>query len=178
MSMCTTMVNPERTISVIQIPKNASTRFRILKEPQFGHNWTIENVQEPGKGALLDRNIRTVIILRDPKDRYMSALNMFCKVKGNLFQMPITWKGYLDNDQHFMTQKRYVDVFGDFVNKDFWWFKPGVAFDISEHYGLGLNQSTVHSQTEKIITDVNQEWINEQYADDYALINSVRFLNK
>lgn len=176
-ALCTTMVTPNRTHSIIQIPKNASTRFRVLKEPQFGHGWTIENIQDPGKNPPLDRNIKTVIILREPKDRYISALNMFCKVEGNLFANPITWRGYLDNDQHFMTQKRYVDMFHEFPNKDYWWFRPGVAFEISEHYGLGLEAQTVHQQTEKIVTDVNQDWISKYYADDYNLIDSVSFEN-
>ena len=77
------MVTPCRRLAFLQIPKNASTRFRSLKEPHFGHNWTHEETLNIEDGP------KHVVILRDPADRYLSAVNMFLRVEGNLFHLPI-----------------------------------------------------------------------------------------
>lgn len=175
MNIGLTITMPDRATSFYQIPKNCSTLFRSLKEPSIDPKWTEETVNK------CDPNIKMVVILRDPVSRYISAINMFLKREDNLFRQPITWSTYLTEDQHFVTQKRFCEPLQNFTNIDYWYYDNDVVDNMIDHYNLGLwlpKGRRDHESTEKIVTDLNPDWIDEVYKDDYDFINSVTFLNR
>jgi hypothetical protein len=167
-----TVYNEPRNLGILEISKNASTRFRVLKDRE---GWSQRYVKD------LPADCRYVAILRDPEDRYISAVNMFLRTENVLFRQPITFANYLTEDQHFITQKRHVDpVLEMGAPIDYWWFGPDLVPAINEHYNLELANLTVflNKTNEKAITSANPDFLRKHYAEDYDLIASVKFLNK
>jgi len=165
--------NKDLNIGLLQIPKNASTSARILKDYK-GESWKQTSAAE------VDSSAKIVIVLRDPESRFKSAINMYFATQGNLFTMPTVFNNYLETDQHFLPQTKFIGTILDkFSDIDYWQYNHSVLEDINDHYKLDITEilKARCNTSEKIVTSINKTFIKKHYADDIAIMNSVKFLN-
>ena len=166
------MLCPDKKIAVLQITKCASTTFRILKEPAYKTDWDYLPLNKEPK------DITVVVIIRDPADRFMSAVNMLLRTE-NQFMTNVNFKNYLTTDKHFIPQTEFLKELNEVKNIDYWYYNHDVVSEVSDYYDFKLNKNTRANITpEKIITSVNPEFILKHYKSDYELIKKVDFLNQ
>lgn len=164
------LFNEERDLQFVMIPKNASSSISIAALTSKNDKWVptiCSNTQ----------NSKYIVILRDPVDRFISATNMFLTTGKKLFdKLPLISNNKLvTKDCHFQPQYNFISNL-PFKDIDFFWYSNTAVQDIEKFYnldfkGLNLNVST------KLIDQVDNELIKTLYADDYNLINSVKFVN-
>jgi len=177
-------------MAVLPIPKNASSSMRNLVWMTTYH--TKQNWSDPAHMIDLLEHWRYVddiiVILRDPYERFLSALNMFLSTR--------QWEGgcmKIDDDQitilneHFYSQSWYLeDVLtdNDIANKCRFFYMSNtddITKDICEKFpqfyrqeGHALNKDNASI---KVVTDVDKELIERIYREDFDLIENTEFLN-
>lgn len=162
---------PEKDLAFLQIPKNASTITRLWKNAEdWGETY----------GKDLTEKTKKVVVLRDPTERYLSAVNMLLKPKNSMFGKPITFNNYMTTDQHFINQKFFCEKGGvlDGGNVDFFYYNRDVVQQMVEEYGLKKSYDRYNVNKYIVIPEVNQAFIDEYYAMDIELIDSVSFVNR
>lgn len=178
-------------MAILPIPKNASSSMRNLIWMTTYH--TKQNWSDPAHMIDLVEHWRHVddiiIILRDPYERFLSALNMFLSTR--------QWEGgciKIDDDtitilnEHFYPQSWYLeDVLtapDHIVDKCRFFYMSNtddVTKDICEKFpqfyreeGHSLNKGNASI---KVVTDVDKKVIERIYSDDFDLIENTEFLN-
>jgi len=117
-----------------------------------------------------------IVILRDPVQRYISATNMFLTSGEPMLPTRIQKSKIYSDDCHFHAQHEFIQsVPKDKI--DFFYFNDTVIQDIKDYYNLNFSIVPQHNKGTKLVTAVNNELIKTLYADDYKLINSIKFLN-
>lgn len=164
------LFNEERNLHFVMMPKNASTSISIAALTSKKDKWvpaTSSNTQ----------NSRYIVILRDPVDRFISAVNMFLTTGKELFNgLPLTYNNNIvTSDCHFQPQHKFISNLV-LERVDFFWYSNTVVQDIEQFYDLDFNDLNLNVST-KLIKQVDDELIKALYIDDYKLINSVKFLN-
>lgn len=162
---------PSKT-AFLFIPKNSSTSIRSIAG-NGRQNWDRETYLYK-----VSYN-RVCVILRDPAERFMSALNMFLGPREFTNFIGINENRLHTTDVHFQKQ---VDQIADIPRDkiDFFYMENGVIGKIMKYYGikhpdLHKNKANVHK---KIVTQCNEDIIRKVYEEDYKLIDSVDFVNK
>ena len=152
------------------VPKNASTSISIAALTSNTDSWVPSNyLDQPSS--------KYIIVLRDPVERFISALNMFLTTGKNLFDnLPLISNNRLvTNDCHFQPQCKFISNLS-LENIDFFWYGNNVVQDIEKFYGLDFNQLNLNVGN-KLIKQIDNELIKKLYKDDYELINSIKFVN-
>jgi len=164
------MVPADQQLAFLQIPKNASTAIRANKDY---NNWT----REIPSDVPLSKH---VVILRDPTDRFISAVNMYLQTgRDFMFPEPINFENYLKNNKHFVPQTVYMDAVKDFADIDYWMYDSEVVNNIIDYYNLAVDKNVRYNVcNEKVVTSVNTKFIEKHYANDLDLISQVRLLNR
>lgn len=172
------MYNPDFPILVPQITKVASSTWRAIPGINQTNNWAHIDITERTD---ISRDTKTVIILREPHDRFVSAANMIFRTTSDLLWKHWRAENYLIDDIHFRNQADFVINYAEFTDIDYWYYHPHVNEDIINHYDLGINYKSWgrwNGKTEDIFRWINPDWIEDKYRRDYELINSVTFVNK
>ena len=180
-------------MGILAIPKNASSSIRNMiwitsynakqkwSDPAYFINlakhW--ENIDD------------IIVILRNPYERFMSALNMFLTTR--------QWEGGImkcNNDQteitllneHVYSQSYYLeDVLGagaDITDKLRYFYMSNtddVTRDIAKCFPQLVRHEDSHLNRENksfpVVTDVNKEMIRKIYKQDFDLIENTEFMN-
>lgn len=162
--------NADIDVAFLQIPKNVSSSFRSLKDKGPWKECYVQKLHE---------HTRVNVILRDPTQRFISAINMYLKTQGNLFAKPITFVDYMEKDQHFVRQCKFLEPLRNFQNIDYFYYNYDVVDQINHHYDLDLNpHNRLNKSTEKAVTQVDPEFIHKHYQEDLDLIKTITFINK
>lgn len=177
-------------MAVLPIPKNASSSMRNLIWMTTYH--TKQNWSDPAHLIDLAEHWKFVddiiVILRDPYERFLSAINMFLSTRqweGGC--MKIADEEITILNEHFYSQSWYLeDVFerDDVMNKCRFFYMSNtedVTRDICEKFpqfyrqeGHKLNKENI---SVKVVTDINKDLIEKIYKDDFDLIENTTFLN-
>jgi hypothetical protein len=167
------LYNSSKKLCFVLLPKNASTT--MMYTTMFYPNtveWKLCNF-------LKEDNLeidRFVVILRDPVQRYISATNMFLTSNKPMLPTRIQKNKIYSDDCHFRAQHEFIqNVSKDKI--DFFYFGGSVIEHINNYYNLNFSVVPQHNKGTKLVTAVDNELIKTLYADDYKLINSVKFLN-
>lgn len=163
-----------KNLMLYQLPKNASTIMRLWGENAgWEKQFDVKNLKPED---------RVAVVLRDPVQRYISAANMYLNFSSSMFtNAHPKWSLYLTEDQHFIKQHWFLDQARllDRPNVDFFWFHNGVVQDIINYYQLDDVENQIWNEsTNPVITAVNTDLLQEHYAEDYELIDSVKFINR
>jgi len=165
---------PEQKLCIPYIPKNISCTLKQIV-PLHGISGVDMKVVE-------EKTEKYCVILRDPKERFLSTINMY------LGERPIDndyvrlgknseghWQIQQTDDIHFLPQAFYLDGL-DKNKMDFFWMNKDIIQDINRFYGLDFQQKNINV-SHKFVTDANVEYLKDIYRVDYDLINSVNFVN-
>jgi hypothetical protein len=156
------------SIAFLHIPKNASTSIRWLaRSPRWIRSAPISQVEYD----------RICVILRDPEERFLSALNMYLAGRPSPENMcSIDHSGIDTTDVHFLPQHKFLHGL-DRSKIDFFYQENDVVSAIRKYYGISGDQENQNHTKLKIVTEVNFDVIERIYAHDYDLIESVEFKN-
>ena len=156
------------SVAFLHIPKNASTSIRWLaRNPRWIRRAPIADVECD----------RICVILRDPQERFLSALNMYLGDRPSPENMCSIDAFNIDtNDVHFMPQHKFLQGL-DTSKMDFFYQEDDVVATIRKYYGISGDQENQNHTKLKIVTDVNSEVMERLYGQDYDLIESVNFKN-
>lgn len=169
------VLNKEKNLCFVLIPKNASTSISMSTLTSKHSEWFPFNFSSQA----VNFDTRYIVVLRDPVDRFISTTNMFLAGQRQLFDSwPIIKNNILiTQDQHYQSQVSFIKTISH-DNIDFFMFNKNVVDDIQQYYNLTFENSISKlNVSKKVITQVNEELIKTLYADDYQLINSVKFVN-
>ena len=182
----------------LNIPKNAST---YLSNMLLSNGWQHHTL---GDSSHLIQ--QCIVVLRDPVDRWVSGFATYASswLLGPNYGSDhfvedynaLTERVIFDNivfDDHTTAQSRFVDQLPILMHTTYFELNKLTVKNISSYIGCDLNISTVDSnvsedhydqqQISKFIRDrlTNRpdliERINEQYANDFNLIDSVQYYN-
>jgi hypothetical protein len=182
----------------LNIPKNAST---YLSNTLLNNGWQHHTL---GDGAHLVK--QCIVVLRDPVDRWISGFATYASswLLGPSYGSDhfvqdyntLTERVVFDNlvfDDHTTAQSRFVDQLPVLMHTTYFNLNQDTVKNISRYLDCNLNTSTVDAnvsedhydqqQIAKFIRDklTNRpdliHRINEQYANDFNLIDSVQFYN-
>ena len=164
------LFNEEKNLHFVMVPKNASTSISIAALTSNRDSWVPSNYFDQSSS-------KYIIVLRDPVERFISAVNMFLTTGKNLFDnLPLISNNRLvTNDCHFQPQCKFISNLS-LENIDFFWYSNNVVQDIEKFYDLDFNRLNLNVGN-KLIKQIDNELIKKLYADDYELINSVNFVN-
>lgn len=162
-----------RSLGILHLPKNASSSIRRALKP-------ITNKTEV---ILKDFNIdKFCVILRDPVERFISAVNMYLhprKITSNYVDIRKEDNKYgifKSNDAHFFSQNTFIEGL-DKSKIDFFWLNNNIIDDLNNFYNLNMEQNYIN-RFSKIVKSVDIDIIKDVYVKDYELIDSVKFVNK
>lgn len=179
-------------MAFLPIPKNASSSLRNLvwvttyKSKQL---WS-----DPAfPSDLMDHWQRVddiVVVLRNPYDRFMSALNMFLSTRpceGGIMKTDLSFDEVSLLNEHVYTQRYYLE---DCIKNTEVWKKikffymsntEDVTRDIVQKYPQLVrdedSKMNHENQSVRIVTEVNRELIRSIYKADFDLIENVEFEN-
>jgi len=166
------LYNEKKRLHFVMIPKNASTSISIAALTSNKDSWTISTAPSLEK-------VRYIVILRDPADRFISATNMFLTTGKMLVNnLPLIVNNNLHTvDCHYQPQHMFIDSIP--INDiDFFWYNKNVAEEIEQFYNLNFNHSNLDLNLgNKLVKEIDISIIKTLYAEDYKLINSVKFIN-
>lgn len=156
------------SIAFLHIPKNASTSIRWLaRSPRWIRRASITDLKYD----------RICVILRDPQERFLSALNMYLGERSSPENMcSIDPFKIVTNDVHFMPQSKFLQGL-DTSKMDFFYQEGDVVSTIRKYYGISGDQENQNNTKLKIVTEVNFDVMEKLYSQDYDLIESVEFKN-
>lgn len=154
-------------IGIIAIPKNATSMLKscLLNNPK----WCIRNFHDH------DHIDHYCVILRDPEERFLSALNMYLttdRVMGDE-----NFMARESHNEHFMPQSRFIQGLPAHAQVDYFYLKHGIVQDLNDHYGWDLPDPGVIYSSTRIVDTVIMSQMHKLYAADYDLISSVDFIN-
>lgn len=165
--------NTNQRLAILHIPKNASSA--VKKSTTNANDWL------PTTDIRAHNVARVCVILRDPVDRFLSAVNMYIggrPILSNFVNIQNSNNKFFinsTNDAHFLPQACFLDpVNQDIV--DFFYYNDNIIEDINQFYKLSLDTKKVY-QSNKIITHADVNIIRQVYEEDYTLIKSVNFVN-
>jgi hypothetical protein len=167
------LVNKTRNICLVLLPKNASTSLSTSALTSTSDDWLPFNFLKE------DPDLRYVVVLRDPVDRFISALNMFLTSGKNIYDsLPIIFRREIaTEDCHFCPQSNFISKL-PLDRVDFFFHNKNVLEEIEQHYDIKFNEDAKHENaSKKLVTAIDEELIKTLYAKDYELINSVKFIN-
>jgi len=191
--------SPGRTTFVLNIPKNASTyTLNILRENSWDHV-SIVHVITQSKNP-----IDTIILLRDPVDRWISGFTTYCVnyilgadyTAGQFIKdyNDLTERLIFDNlifDDHTEPQSTFIDQLTNQFNKKFIIItddRKKLIEDIATITGNKLTVPTVDTnssednQDTKIISDFMRSRVNDalqtkifdRYYRDYEILQNIK----
>ena len=180
-------VHTGNRVAFLAIPKNASTTIRDSAEHDMRavcDSW----IRDHRVWDTEDYD-RLCVILRDPVDRYISALNMFFGTERGCDD-PHSLSSHMrrnhdgtswihTHDCHLAPQSSFlIDAFAlSDVSIDYFYLKPGIIDDINRYYGIKLKTDPSNAREHTVITGVNESAIQSAYKADYELIKNVNFVN-
>jgi len=172
--------HPESGLAIVHIPKNASTSIRAAT---LKHPWASGDLN-----ALAVK--RFCVILRDPVDRFKSALNMYLGTsrsrilnsESNFVKFSPGARNTFSvttNDEHFTPQCLFLIGVHEksHIPVDYFYMKDTIINDISMHYGGIFRNQQRNTTLNKLIQQVDENIIRSAYKADYDLINNVEFVN-
>lgn len=171
------MFHPDSGIAIVTIPKNGCSTIRAAIDTDV---WQVERTVNNVDAK------RFCVVLRDPAERFMSAINMYmCTTRDqptNEFAKIVERDGKFElrtNDPHFKKQIAYLsDVHAKGTPVDYFYLKDSFLMDISNHYGIPISSVAPQNTTpNKVIQSVCKEMIESAYSADYDLIRGVKLIN-
>jgi hypothetical protein len=160
-------------LGILHLPKNASSSIKRALKP-------ITNKTEI---ILKDFTIdKFCVILRDPVERFISAVNMYLHPRTitsnyvDIRKEDNKYSIFKSNDAHFFSQNTFIEGL-DKSKIDFFWLNNNIINDLNDFYDLNMEQNYIN-RFSKIIKSVDIDIIKDVYVKDYELIDSVKFVNK
>ena len=182
----------------LNIPKNAST---YLSNILLSNGWQHHTL---GDSSHLIKHI--IVVLRDPMERWISGFATYCSswILGPNYGSDhfvidyneLTERLIFDNlvfDDHTTPQSQFVEFLPRTIPVTYFWLDPYTVGNISSYTRQDLNISEVDANVSEDHYDQKQiskfirarlinrpdliERINEQYTNDFNLIDSVQFYN-
>lgn len=161
-------------LAILFIPKNLTTSLRHT----LPKDWeTLVNIFD-----VMPKRI--CAILRDPLDRFLSAINMhltvqdkkirgFPKIKNENGLYEITTA-----DEHFVPQYKFLEQLPKDSHIDYFYMNENVLKEIESFYNLKfLTYEHFYSST-KVLPTADLKIIKDIYKLDYDLIRNTKFVNK
>lgn len=178
--------NKKTGLALLRIPKNGSSTLHYHTVHTDPDTW--EQI------SFLKENItpkKICIVLRDPVERFISAMNYMLKLEGFpthksnfiTFQPIDKWQSTffaITNDAHFKPQLAYFYWLEELkIPTEFFYLKPGLINDLNNHYDEINWPSDPHNTRgwARIVKADNEQIIKSAFKADYDLINSVKFVN-
>ena len=185
-------IDPGSQHFYVNIPKNASNFLDRL----FAHNgWNVANLDD-----IKEKKIRCVVVLRDPVERWISAVTQYAssvmgEYQGQKFveqYTPVVERLLFDQiifDDHTMPQYYFFDQVKYQYNVEYFWHDSTVVQRMADRYSLVLDQDFEGNHTrsnpdKQIVSDFLHERINQnqqlltaiqtKYQEDYRLINRIQ----
>lgn len=162
-----------RSLGILHLPKNASSSIKRALKP----------ITDKTEIILKDFTIdKFCVILRDPVERFISAVNMYLhprKITSNYVDIRKEDNKYgifKSNDAHFFSQNTFIEGL-DKSKIDFFWLNNNIIDDLNNFYNLNMEQNYIN-RFSKIVKSVDIDIIKDVYVKDYELIDSVKFVNK
>jgi hypothetical protein len=191
------LLSPEG-VFYLNIPKNAST---YLSNILLSNGWQHHTL---GDSSHLVR--QSIVVLREPVERWISGFATYCSswVLGPNYGSDhfvedyndLTERLIFDNlvfDDHTTPQSRFVDQLPILMHTTYFELNRDTVSNISQYLNCNLNVSVVDANVSEDHYDQKQiskfirsrltnrpdliERINEQYANDFNLIDSVQYYN-
>ena len=160
-------------LGILHLPKNASSSIKRALKP----------ITDKTEIILKDFTIdKFCVILRDPVERFISAVNMYLhprKITSNYVDIRKEDNKYgifKSNDAHFFSQNTFIEGL-DKSKIDFFWLNNNIIDDLNNFYDLNMEQNYIN-RFSKIVKSVDIDIIKNVYEKDYELIDSVKFVNK
>lgn len=160
-------------LGILHLPKNASSSIKRALKP----------ITDKTEIILKDFTIdKFCVILRDPVERFISAVNMYLhprKITSNYVDIRKEDNKYgifKSNDAHFFSQNTFIEGL-DKSKIDFFWLNNNIIDDLNNFYNLNMEQNYIN-RFSKIVKSVDVDIIKDVYVKDYELIDSVKFVNK
>jgi hypothetical protein len=160
-------------LGILHLPKNASSSIKRALKP----------ITDKTEIILKDLTIdKFCVILRDPVERFISAVNMYLhprKITSNYVDIRKEDNKYgifKSNDAHFFSQNTFIEGL-DKSKIDFFWLNNNIIDDLNNFYNLNMEQNYIN-RFSKIVKSVDIDIIKDVYVKDYELIDSVKFVNK
>jgi hypothetical protein len=166
------------SIAFLFIPKNATTSIRtVCKTTDWMMYANCNNVNAQ----------RIAVIIRNPKTRFLSALNMYLGDRPTPENFLSVDKNIMTTtDEHFIPQSRFLNGL-DPDKLDYFYMGSGaevdIVKDVMSYYGIRYmvsydeDGSKRNITKQKIVTAVDDNIIRKMYQEDYQLIQSVEFKN-
>lgn len=160
-------------LGVLHLPKNASSSIKRALKP----------ITDKTEIILKDFTIdKFCVILRDPVERFISAVNMYLHPRTitsnyvDIRKEDNKYSIFKSNDAHFFSQNTFIEGL-DKSKIDFFWLNNNIINDLNDFYDLNMEQNYIN-RFSKIIKSVDIDIIKDVYVKDYELIDSVKFVNK
>lgn len=197
-----THFNPEEigskdvyNMAILPVPKNASSTLRRLI-----WNTTYKSKQtwsDPAHMVDLTEHYNRVddiiVVLRDPYDRFLSALNMFLSTRqwdGGCIKMGADEDEIIFLNEHFFPQSYYLEsvlTAPPKILEKLRFFYMSQTADITRdivqqfpmliRYEEAEENRNMTNRSHKVVTDVNKPLIESMYKEDFDLIEQTKFLN-
>lgn len=160
-------------LGILHLPKNASSSIKRALKP----------ITDKTEIILKDFTIdKFCVILRDPVERFISAVNMYLHPRTitsnyvDIRKEDNKYSIFKSNDAHFFSQNTFIEGL-DKSKIDFFWLNNNIINDLNDFYDLNMEQNYIN-RFSKIIKSVDIDIIKDVYVKDYELIDSVKFVNK
>jgi len=160
-------------LGILHLPKNASSSIKRALKP----------ITDKTEIILKDFTIdKFCVILRDPVERFISAVNMYLhprEITSNYVDIrkeDNKYSIFKSNDAHFFSQNTFIEGL-DKSKIDFFWLNNNIINDLNNFYDLDMEQNYIN-RFSKIVKSVDIDIIKNVYEKDYELIDSVKFVNK
>lgn len=183
-------------MGILAIPKNASSSMKKMiwiDRYNAKPKWSVPGV--PGYYINLAKHWENlddiIVILRNPYERFISALNMFLttrQLEGGIMKCNNDQTEITLLNEHVYSQSYYLeDVLGagaDITDKIRYFYMSNtddVTRDITNCFPQLVRSEDSHLNTANksfpVVTDVNKEMIRKIYKQDFDLIENTEFMN-
>ena len=168
--------NKVNDLAILLIPKNLTTSIRHALSEDWQKQVNIFDITPK----------RVCAILRDPLERFISAINMhliaddkglreFPKIKNENGSYEL-----ISNDEHFVPQYKFVEhiELPKDSHIDYFYMNKNVLKDIENFYNLKLLTHKHFYSSTKFLNVADLNIIKDIYKLDYDLIRNTKFVNK
>ena len=170
--------NFRKSIAFLFIPKNATTSLRTVCN---NTDWMMYANCDKVNAK------RIAVIIRNPKTRFLSAVNMYLGVREAPENFLSVDKNIMTTtNEHFIPQTQFLQDL-DPDKLDYFYMGNGkevdIIKDVMSYYGIRYmvsydeDGSKRNITKQKIVTAVDDNIIRKMYQEDYRLIQSVEFKN-
>jgi hypothetical protein len=163
-----------KSIAILWMPKCASSAVR-----KHTRGWVKSRL-----GDVTRKFNQVCVILRDPYERFISALNMYTSsrpITSDFISLDADRGTFSTHDEHFLPQSFFLEHLTDFSKIDFFYMKTNVLQHVSDYYNLNWDHTEYQYGKDhdyyQIVKSVDEDMIRDIYKQDYELIQNTKFIN-